>query len=111
MSDNSQEICTTVEDGRHTAKIAGEATIYNAAELKARLVSTLIDSKEMKLDLTEVIEIDTAGLQILLMLQREAKETGRALQVGGISAPVREMLRLYGLEGTLAVAAEAGATP
>ncbi len=50
--------------------VAGELTIYTAAELKEK-VGKLFDAESAEIDLAQVSEIDTAGLQLLLLAQRE----------------------------------------
>ena len=51
--------------------IEGELTIYTAAELKQKLADALDGAAAVEIDLAQVGEIDTAGLQLLLLAQRE----------------------------------------
>lgn len=77
-------------------RLDGEMTVFRAAELKA-LMAARPDAFE--LDLADVSEFDTAGVQLLLMQQRLAARRGAALRLRAPSAAVRELLQLYGLEG------------
>jgi anti-anti-sigma factor len=73
--------------------IEGELTIYVAAELKPRLAQ-LLDQiaqsprKQGEVDLSQVSEIDSAGLQLLLLARREATRRGVGLALCGHSPAV-----------------------
>jgi anti-sigma B factor antagonist len=76
-------------------RISGEMTVYSASTLKpALLLELLIERETLELDLSEVREFDTAGLQLLLMLQRQAATTARKVHVVGCSHVVRAALDL-----------------
>ena len=60
-----------------TLRIDGEMTIYSAAEHKAQLLDHLDGCEELELDLSGVGEMDSAGLQVLLVLKREIERSGR----------------------------------
>lgn len=57
------------DNGRQLA-ICGELTIYGVAEVKQQLWQALTSHDELDVDLAAVEEIDTAGLQLLLMSKR-----------------------------------------
>jgi anti-sigma B factor antagonist len=50
--------------------IDGEVTIYSVAEVKAGLAALLPAPGTLEIDLSGVTEMDTAGLQLLLMAKR-----------------------------------------
>ena len=79
--------------------IAGELTIYTALELKDKLLAGLSETKELELDLAEVSEFDAAGLQLLVMLKKEAAVLGNVLRITGHSPVVSDLLDLSGLAG------------
>lgn len=78
--------------------IEGEMTIYNALELKDRLLAPLDQYAHMEIDLAGVSEIDSAGLQLLVMAKNEAKVRGKNLSISGHSPAVLEALDLCNLE-------------
>ncbi len=86
--------------------VSGEMTIFSAAELKQPLLAALKPKKGRTgapdLDLAEVTEFDTAGLQLLLLARQQATRAGRELRVGAASVAVREALALCGAVGLLA---------
>jgi anti-sigma B factor antagonist len=79
--------------------IEGEMTIYTALELKGRLLAPLDQYAHMEIDLTGVSEIDSAGLQLLVMAKNEARARGKTLSIFGHSPAVLEAMDLCKLEG------------
>ncbi len=76
--------------------IAGELTIYTALQRKAELLDGLRARPHGRfaLDLSEVTEIDTAGLQLLVLARSVAAACGRELRLVRPSSAVREVLAL-----------------
>lgn len=79
--------------------ISGELTIYTALELKEKLLAGLAEAEELELDLSEVSEIDAAGLQLLVMIKQEAAVLGKVVRFTGHSPVVVDLLDLSGLAG------------
>lgn len=78
--------------------ISGELTIYTAAQEKQRLLELLMSqAAELELNLAEVSEIDTAGLQVLIMLKQEAKRQNKKLHYVMHSKAVLDVLELSNL--------------
>lgn len=83
-------------DGRLLA--SGEMTIYHAASMKTALLARWPGgTTDVALDLANVTELDTCGLQMLIMVQQLARSEGRSVVVVATSAAVREVLELCGL--------------
>ncbi|MDP9530581.1 STAS domain-containing protein [Pseudomonas protegens] len=80
-----------VRDDTAHVHIEGELTIYTVAELSAALLPHLGASPRLALDLSDVTEIDGAGLQWLAFIQREA---GPTLSLAGQSQAVAQVLQL-----------------
>jgi anti-sigma B factor antagonist len=57
--------------------LAGELSIYTAAETKAALADAMGEADEIEVDLAGVSEIDTAGLQLMLIIKRNPGKTVR----------------------------------
>jgi len=75
-------------------------TIYRAAELKDRLLDALAQCDAvLEVELSRVTEIDTAGLQLLMLIKREASSSGRELRLLAHSRPVVAALELLNLAG------------
>jgi len=101
-----------VEEGR--ASLAGELCVFYAAELKPRLLAIATTAGEQEINLAQVSEVDTAGIQLLLLAQREAASAGGRLRYVNHSAPVLEILMLLNLAAELgdpaSIAVEEGAS-
>ena len=83
-------------------------TIYTCGELKPRLFEELAAHPDTtRLDLSHVIELDTAGLQLLLTARRYAGDAGRELGVANPSHVVTDVLELCRLQALLAPPADA----
>ncbi|WP_210639304.1 MULTISPECIES: STAS domain-containing protein [unclassified Pseudomonas] len=78
-------------------QIDGELTIYTAADLATQWLPHLGATPHMELDLSQVTEMDGAGLQLLMMVQREAPKAGTRLTLTGRSKAVTETLALCNL--------------
>lgn len=77
--------------------IQDEMTIYHALEQKQALAQFLKNSKELQLDLSGVGEIDSAGVQVLLFLKKEAVKQTVKLDLIQHSQAVVEVLELLNL--------------
>lgn len=82
--------------------LEGGLTIYRAAEVKDQLLGALVLADRLQVDLAGVTEIDSAGVQLLLLARRTAETMGRALHLSAHSAPVREVFDLLALDGRFA---------
>ena len=90
---------------RRCVHVDGELTVYTCRELKPQLLEHLTAHPDaVTLDLSRVSEIDTAGLQLLLIARRHAREGGRELRIKNPSQVVAEVLELCRLGGWLAPA-------
>lgn len=72
--------------------IIEDLTIYNAMAQKEQLISALQSSESLELDLSHVGEIDTAGLQLLLLAKREAGLQNKELSIIAHNPVVRQTL-------------------
>ena len=88
---------------RKALVLSGELTIQTAAERKVALVEALETAghagvTDLCLDLAEVTELDTAGLQLLLLIQREAAHHGCRVTLGAMSQAVTDVLAIAHLD-------------
>jgi anti-anti-sigma factor len=72
-------------------------TIYRANELKQTFLSALDGADALTVDLSGVTEIDSAGVQLLMMASASARETGCEFRLTGHSLAVREVFELLDL--------------
>jgi anti-sigma B factor antagonist len=74
-----------------------ELTIYTAAEYKPKLLAMLAQDDELELSLSKIQEIDSAGLQLLILMKREAARLNKVLSFVGHSSAVIDVLELTNL--------------
>lgn len=91
------ELIREKESGCCLLRIEGEMTIYGAAEMKEKLISSLGPCSEINADLSQVSEIDTSGIQLLLLLRREAQAQGKRFRIISKSAAVETVTGLLNL--------------
>jgi len=77
--------------------IAEEFTIYHALELKTALLDALATTDELELNLSGVGEMDTAGLQLLMLLKKEAQRNGKCARIVAHSRSVSAVIELCNL--------------
>lgn len=96
--------------------IEGDLNIYRAAELKEALLGAVhhahAHAQVLEVDLAGVTEIDTAGVQLLMLAKRTALQLQRELRLVAHSPAVLEVFELLDLAAwfgdTLLMAAEPG---
>jgi anti-anti-sigma factor len=80
-------------------RVRGEMTIYAAATLAVELRAAIeAQAGDCRIDLSDVSELDTSGLQILLMARRACAGANRSLSFVRPSAVVTESLNLLRVE-------------
>ncbi len=83
--------------GQTCLKIEGALSVYEVAELREKILAYLEKNKELILDLDEVTECDTAGIQLLYSARKTAEEEGKTFTVTSASDPVFEAITRIGL--------------
>lgn len=87
-------------NGHLALKLSGELTIYSAAEARTTLAGHLDRKPGLpELDLSGLEELDTAGVQVLLWLKREAGLRNKALPFSNHSPAVIEVFDLLKVTG------------
>lgn len=66
-----------VDTPQRTMALSGELSIFSVQDIRDRLREVLGQIDELNVDLGEVTEIDTAGLQLMLLAKRKAGKTVR----------------------------------
>ncbi|MFZ5511824.1 MAG: STAS domain-containing protein [Pseudomonadota bacterium] len=77
--------------------LTGELTVYAAAEAKERLLAPIAEAAVTEIELSRVSEIDSAGLQLLILAKRHARRAGKELRLTGHSRPVLDLIELFNL--------------
>ncbi|MBS4020534.1 MAG: STAS domain-containing protein [Dechloromonas sp.] len=91
----------TPESSAKVLCIKGEFTIFTACEIKNRLLDLIAhnENQEIEIDLSDVTEIDTTGLQLMIMAKKQATCENKTLRFSRHSDPVLDLLDLCDLAG------------
>ncbi|WP_404416163.1 lipid asymmetry maintenance protein MlaB [Marinospirillum sp.] len=76
-------------------------TIYEVASLEAAFTAQIQEQESLKLDLSQLEELDSAGVQWLLALQARKARQGCTLYLSNISDLALEALKRLGLSAVL----------
>ena len=90
----------TITEANHAPgvlAVSGALTIYDAVPAKALLLEALGKSGELEIDLSGVDEMDSAGVQLLILVKREAVRAGKHVRLSQHSAASLEALDRYNL--------------
>lgn len=77
--------------------IEGEMTIYQAEQLKQTLLDALDRASVLEINLAAVTELDTAGVQLLLLTKKTARARQKELRLAAHSEAVVEVFELIDL--------------
>ena len=72
--------------------ITQDLTIYTASDVKPMLLDALKQNEGLELDLSQVGEIDTAGVQLLMLAKREAQKLNKLFKIVAHSPAVRQTI-------------------
>ena len=78
-------------------RLEGELNIFHGARLRDELLSLLAEHADLELDLADVVDCDSCGIQLLLLLKREARRQDKRLALVNHSACVAEVIELLNL--------------
>nr|WP_320131501.1 STAS domain-containing protein [uncultured Holophaga sp.] len=83
--------------GAGVLRLIGDLTIYSVGDARKDLEAQLHQQPTLTLDLSEVEEVDTAGVQLLHWLKQEAEALGGNLALQHHSPAVVEVFELLGV--------------
>ena len=79
--------------------VGGELCIYEASELKKNIMGVLEDPRHLEINLAKVTEMDSSGVQLLMLVKKEREEKGHSFSLSNHSDVVLDVFELLGLEG------------
>jgi len=83
-------------------KVKGNCVVKDLQPLKKTMLELLeSESSSIELDLSGIEAIDTAGVQFLAVCRNNALEKEKTFKITADSEPVREALKITGLESML----------
>ena len=91
------KITTTQTEGAASIAIVGDLRIATVAEAKPEFVAALAACDTIQIDLRDLGQIDTAGIQFLLMVRAGARAGGKGFAVVGQTDSFRAALERVGI--------------
>ncbi|MCQ9379127.1 lipid asymmetry maintenance protein MlaB [Methyloversatilis sp. XJ19-49] len=91
------EIERTDDGGVTELKVAGELTIFGAADAYGILTRALSEERDLRINLAQVTEVDSSGVQVLLAAKRAAEAHGHGFELVAHSAAMLEVMELLQL--------------
>jgi anti-anti-sigma regulatory factor len=85
------------DDGNLAIKIKGALTAYEVGELKIRLLKKMSNYQEIFLDIHDVTECDTLGIQLLLSAGKTAEKLNKTFRITGDCRPIQDAISGMGL--------------
>ena len=82
---------------------AGRLDTVTSAALKEQLAAENIEGADIELDFSMVDYISSAGLRLLVALQKQAKAGGHTMVIRNINAVVKEVFRVSGFNKAFTV--------
>lgn len=93
-------VCTeaevTIHDGVAVVRLADEITSVNAPTIGELVLSRVEGVEAVRVDLSEVTYISSAGLRVLVMLHRRAEAAGAKVTMTGLNPRLRFIMRAVG---------------
>jgi len=80
-----------------TLKLEGNLSIYDAVGLREKLASLLKEADILKIDMAEISDCDTSGLQILCSTKKTADKEGKRILLEGISKVIEDAMIKTGI--------------
>ena len=97
------EAIITKEEDRAAVQITGRLDTVTSEELKRKLAEADVSDCDLELDFTGVEYISSAGLRLLVALQKQAVSTGNKLVVKNINRVVQEIFKVAGFNKAITV--------
>jgi anti-anti-sigma factor len=79
-------------------RVRGALTIYEVAELRDLLLEGLDQTRGLRLNLGEVSECDTAGIQLLYSARMSAREREKQFEITELSPSVQNTAEVIGID-------------
>jgi len=86
-----------INDGVCVASVEGELTIYSVNDFKQGLEKVIKKSTTLKLDLSDVSEIDTSCIQLLMQAKDSCQDNEKEFELSAVSPAVQEVIDIFGL--------------
>ena len=93
----------TQENGKLTIALEGRLDTSTSPKFQEALIPAIGESKEIRIDLTKLAYVSSAGLRVLLMGQKEAKAKSASMTLFNVSEEVMEVFDITGFSDILTI--------
>lgn len=98
----SRALSESVAEGTHVIQPATELDMASAPRLGAEVIASLArDERNLVVDLSDVTLVDSAGIGVLLSVDRRVRAAGGELLLANASEHVRHVFAITGVDRTL----------
>ena len=73
--------------------IENSLTIYDVSSIREKAIAVLARDSSLEINLKDVNECDTAGIQLLYSIKKSAQKTGKELVIHSLSRSVEDALK------------------
>ncbi|MBQ2597592.1 MAG: STAS domain-containing protein [Oscillospiraceae bacterium] len=101
--DNNKQTRIELDDSLLLIAPVGRLDTTASAELKNQIAAYDAAGRDILVDFADVDYISSAGLRLLVALQKQAKSCGHTMTVKNINAVVREVFRISGFDKAFTV--------
>ena len=91
------------ENGNLALILEGKLDAATAPQLQEVLISALEEAKNVELNFADLAYVSSAGLRVLLLGYKTAKEKGISMVLTGVSEDVMEVLEMTGFADILVI--------
>jgi anti-anti-sigma factor len=93
----------TQEDGKITFVLDGKLDTTEAPRLQEVLIPAFDEAQHIELDLSKVAYVSSAGLRVLILAQKTAKEKGASMTLKGVSDEIMKIFKMTGYDTVLTI--------
>lgn len=93
----------TQTDGKLTFALEGRLDTTTAPQLQEVLIPSFEDAKDVNLDFSNLVYVSSAGLRVLLMGHKTAKEKEAVMTLSNISQEIMEVFEMTGFSEMLTI--------
>lgn len=97
------ELKKTINGNKATVEIEGRIDASNAPEYEKALLALPAEVKALDIDLSDVEYISSAGLRMLLVIQKAYDKIGGSLRLTGVADEVLEIFEVTGFNEFLTI--------
>jgi len=97
----NMEIIREKNENTEVIRIKGRLDTITSPQLHTALADALGQAEKIEIDFTGVEYVSSAGLRVLLQIQKSAQQTGKTMILMKVSSDVMEVFEMTGFSGIL----------